>query len=218
MVRSSAIVLHSGGLDSTTCLLKAREGGLEVTSLGIDYGQRHRVELEYARIQCQRLGIPRKVIRVEWDKPTRKTPIGRTMDQIKGEVSSAFLPGRNVLFLAIACAEAAGIGATEVWIGVNAIDFSGYPDCRPEFVRAFRQMSRIANPESPTIRAPLLRMTKPQIARLAYRLGIRKGDVWACYRPQVTVRGIEVCGTCDACVLHKHAWSGVRAKPGMSLE
>jgi 7-cyano-7-deazaguanine synthase len=217
-VKTRILVLHSGGLDSTTCFLKARAAGFDVISLGIDFGQRHRIELEYARIQCQRFDIPRRVIRVEWDKPVRTTPTRRTVAQIRRGVSPAFLPGRNVLFLAIACAEAAGVAAREVWIGINAVDFSGYPDCRPEFVTAFRTMTRVANPSGPKIRAPLLRMTKPQIARLAYRLGLRRGDVWACYQPRLTARGIEACGKCDACVLHEHAWAGVRPTPEASVD
>lgn len=206
-MKQKAVVLHSGGLDSTLCLLMARQKGRDVLSLGIDYGQRHRIELEYAKLQCKRFGVARKIIRLEWDKPSRTIPTGRKIEEIKGGVSPAFLPGRNAVFLVVACAEAAGIGASEVWIGVNAVDYSGYPDCRPEFIQAFRRMARLAIPNGPKIRAPLLQMTKPQIARLGYRLGLRRGDVWCCYQPAITSRGIEPCGKCDACVLHDYAWS-----------
>ena len=206
-MKRKAVVLHSGGLDSTLCLLLAKQKKRDVLSLGIDYGQTHRIEIEYANIQCKRLGVPRKIIRLEWDKPRLPIPTNRTVEEMKRDVSPAFLPGRNAVFLAVACAEASGIGASEIWIGVNAIDFSGYPDCRPEFIEAFRKMARLAIPNGPKILAPLLRMTKPQIARRGYQLGLRRGDVWCCYQPAMSAQGIESCGKCDACILHEYAWS-----------
>ena len=201
-----AIVLHSGGLDSTLCVLLAMQEGREVISLSVDYGQRHRIELEYADKQSQRYNISRKVLSVRWDKPANSIPLDRTISEMRQDVSPAFLPGRNALFLTLACAEASGIGASEVWIGVNAIDFSGYPDCRPEFIEKFRIMIEAAIPNGPKIVTPLLEMSKPEIARRAYEFGIRKGDVWCCYKPEITCRGIEPCGRCDACLLHEHAW------------
>lgn len=207
IMSSKVIVLHSGGLDSTLCLLRAQRKGHSVISLGIDYGQKHRVELEYAKQQCERFNVVRKVLRVEWDKPVLHVPENRTVDEMRRSVSPAFLPGRNAVFLTLACAEAAGAGAAEVWIGVNAVDFSGYPDCRPAFIQAFRKMVQKAIPNGPRIVAPLLYLSKPQIARSAYRLGLRRGDVWCCYRPELTARGVEPCGRCDACLLHEHAWN-----------
>lgn len=211
-----ALVLHSGGLDSTVCLLKAQQRGRDVLSLGIDYGQTHRIELEYARQQSERFAIQRRVLKIEWDKPLRQTPVNRTPAEMRRGTSSAFLPGRNAVFLTLACAEAAGIGAAEVWIGVNAIDFSGYPDCRPEFIGAFQKMIRRAIPHGPRIVAPLLRWSKVRIARAALSLGLQPGDVWCCYRPQLTHRGVEPCGQCDACILHEHAWMGSKSKIQMS--
>jgi len=121
-------VLHSGGLDSTVCLLMAAASRDEVLSFGIDYGQTHSVELDYARHQCARFGVRRRQVRVTWDKPPRQMPAGRTLQEISGGGrSSAFLPGRNLVFLSLATAEAAGLGFDEVWIGVNSVDFSGYP-------------------------------------------------------------------------------------------
>jgi len=201
-----ALVLHSGGLDSTLCLLLAREAGRKVVSLGVDYGQRHRIELEYAFAQSRRYGIERRVLRVEWDKPVRDIPTGRSLDEIRAGISPAFLPGRNAVFLTLACAEATGIEAGEVWIGVNALDFSGYPDCRPEFIAAFKSMINAAIPGGPEIVAPLIQMSKPQIAAEARRLGLAPGDTWSCYQPRFTPQGITPCGECDACVLHDHAW------------
>ena len=201
-----ALVLHSGGLDSTLCLLLAKEAGHEVVSLGIDYGQRHHIELEYALAQCRKHGVKRRILRVEWDKPARDIPTGRSLDEIRSGVSPAFLPARNAVFLTLACAEAAGIGAAEVWIGVNAVDSSGYPDCRPEFVEAFRAMIDAAIPGGPKVVAPLIEMSKPAIAAEARRLGLAPGDTWSCYQPCFTNQGITPCGRCDACILHDHAW------------
>jgi 7-cyano-7-deazaguanine synthase len=202
----NALVLHSGGLDSTVCLLLAKEAGRKVLSLGIDYGQRHRIELEYALAQCRKYSIERRLLRIEWDKPVREIPLGRSLDEIRSGVSPSFLPGRNALFLTLACAEAAGIKAEEVWIGVNSIDFSGYPDCKPEFVDAFKMMIKEAIPGGPDLVAPLLKMSKADIATEASRLGIARGDTWSCYQPRFTPRGICPCEKCDACVLHDHAW------------
>lgn len=201
-----AVILHSGGMDSTLCLLLAKEKGREVVSLGIDYGQRHRIELEYANSQCHQYKIKRRVLRVEWDKPIRDIPIGRSLDEIRSGISPAFLPARNAVFLSLACAEATGIGAEEVWIGVNVQDSSGYPDCRPEFIDSFKAMMNAAVPEGPKIVAPLIMMSKPEIAAEAKRLGIAPGDTWSCYQPQFTSQGIAPCGQCDACILHNHAW------------
>jgi 7-cyano-7-deazaguanine synthase len=183
-----------------------------VVSLGIDYGQRHKIELEFAHQQSERFGVLRRVLKIEWDKPVHPIPLNRSLSEMRRSVSVAFLPGRNAVFLALACAEAAGIGAAEVWTGVNAIDFSGYPDCRPEFIGAFQKMIRRAIPDGPKIVAPLLRWSKVRIARAALSLGLQRGDVWYCYRPQLTTRGVEPCRRCDACILHEHAWRGLKPK------
>lgn len=184
----------------------AAEAGREVVSLGIDYGQRHHVELEYARAQCRARGIERRVLRVEWDKPADEVPVGRTMEEMRSGIAPTFLPGRNAVFLTLACAEAAGIGAGEVWIGVNAVDFSGYPDCRPAFIEAFTAMMALAIPDGPAIIAPVIHRSKAEIAAEGRRLGLAPGDTWSCYQPRMTARGLSPCGACDACVLHDHAW------------
>jgi 7-cyano-7-deazaguanine synthase len=200
------VVLHSGGLDSTLCLLLAREAGRDVVSLSIDYGQRHRIELEYAMAQCRRFGFERRVLRVDWDKPVRDIPTGRSLYEIRSGISPAFLPMRNAVFLTLACAEATGIEAGEVWIGVNAVDFSGYPDCRPEFIDSFKAMINAAVPDGPEVVAPLIEMSKSAIATEAKRLGLTPGETWSCYQPLFTNQGISPCGQCDACILHDHAW------------
>lgn len=204
---SRAVVLHSGGLDSTVCLLLALKKRRHVVSLGIDYGQRHHIELDYASAQCRRFGVERRVLSVRWDKPERPLPTNRSVSELGKAVSPAFLPARNGLFLILGCAEAAGVGASEVWTGINSVNFSGYPDCKPEFMAAFRKLIRIGIPRGPKVLAPLQHKSKPQIARLGKRLGLNSSDTWSCYRPQPTASGLSPCGKCDACVLHAFAWT-----------
>lgn len=204
------LVLHSGGMDSTTCLYKAHRDGSEVFSLGIDYGQKLAVELMFAQRHCDALGVPREVVKVNWRKPERQVPTGRSVDEMRANISPAFLPSRNAVFLSIACAHAAGIDAQEVHAGMNSVDFSGYPDCTPKFLDAFSAMMAIANPGGARIVAPLLYMDKPAIAALAHDLGIGKHDTWSCYRPELREGSVVPCGQCDACRLHDHAWRAIQ--------
>lgn len=204
--KATAVVLHSGGLDSTLCLLLARERGRRVVSLGIDYGQTHEIEMTYAARQAARFGVERRVLQVRWDKPFRQVPKDRTVEEIRSGQSTAFLPGRNLVFLSLAAAESAGVGAREVWLGINAVDFSGYPDCTPTFLNAFRACLTAAIPNGPELVAPLITLTKPQIAKEAKRLGLTSTDTWSCYRPALVDGVATPCGRCDACVLHEYAW------------
>ena len=194
-------------MDSSVALLLARREGRDALSLGIDYGQRHSVELLYAGRLCERVGIPRRVLEVKWDMPQTGIPRNRELDEMRSAgPSPAFLPARNAVFLVLAAAEAAGVGATELWLGVNALDYSGYPDCRPEFLAAFEEMLARAMPDPPKVVAPLVERTKPQIAALARELGIGPGDTWSCYDPQLGEGGVTPCSICDACKLHAYAW------------
>lgn len=204
--QKKVVVLHSGGLDSTVCMLLAISRGYKVLSLGVNYNQHHVIELDYAAKQCERFGIDRKVISVTWDKPARVIPTNRSIEKIRSGVSVAFLPGRNGIFLMLAAAEAAGIGANEVWTGINSVDFSGYPDCRAEFLGSFQKMLSFAIPKGSRLVAPLQNKSKPQIARMAKKLGIGVADTWSCYRPTITANGLSPCGACDACKLHEFAW------------
>lgn len=205
------LVLHSGGMDSTTCLYKAHREGAEVFSLGMNYGQKLAVELMFAQRHCDTLGIPREVVNVSWQKPQRSIPIGRSVEEMRADVSPAFLPSRNAVFLSVACAHAAGIGADEVHTGINSVEFSGYPDCTPEFLNSFAAMMAIANPSGARIVAPLLQMSKPQIAELARNMGIGEHDTWSCYQPLLLDGAVTPCGVCDACRLHEHAWRAIEA-------
>ena len=201
------IVLHSGGMDSSVALLIAQQSGASVLSLGFDYAQAHSVELLYAAALCRRHAIPRRIIRVEWDKPVLGVPTGRSFEEMGSSPSSAFLPARNAVFLTLAAAEAAGVGAGELWLGVNALDYSGYPDCRPEFIEAFQAMLAAAIPQPPLVVAPLIDKTKPQIAALARELGLERGETWSCYDPQLGQWGVSPCEICDACRLNELAWT-----------
>jgi len=194
-------------LDSTVCLLLARREGRVPRSLGISYGQRHDVEMDFAARQCRDFGIERHVLDVAWQKPDIYIPRDRSVDEMKAGIAPTFVPGRNAVFLALACAEAAGIGATEVWLGVNAVDYSGYPDCRQSFLDAFAAMWAEAVPNPPRIVAPLVTLTKPEIAALARELGLKHGDTWSCYAPDTSSGEAKPCGHCDACLLHTHAWA-----------
>lgn len=207
--QKKVVVLHSGGLDSTVCLLLAKQRGHSAISLGVSYNQHHQVELDYASAQCLRFGIERRIVSVAWTKPQREIPMDRTVDEIRAQASPAFLPGRNGLFLMLAAAEAAGSGANEFWTGINSVDFSGYPDCKPEFVKSFQEMLHFAIPGGPKLVAPLQLKTKPQIAKMAKKFGITKHDTWSCYRPKITPVGFSPCGKCDACKLHEFAWHGL---------
>lgn len=200
------LVLHSGGMDSTTCLYAAKAQGHDVHSLGVDYGQKLSIELLFAARQCAEINVPRDVIRVNWAKPERVIPTNRPVEEMHKAVSPAFLPSRNVVFLSLAVAHAAGIGAEEVQIGLNCVDFSGYPDCTQEFFESYKAMSAVANPGGAAISAPLLTMSKRDIARLAQQHGLGEHDTWSCYRPQIVDGGVTPCHECDACLLHTHAW------------
>jgi 7-cyano-7-deazaguanine synthase len=206
-MRRRILVLHSGGMDSTVCLYAAHQAGHEVVSLGVDYGQRLAVEMMFAERHCAHLGVRREVVRVQWNKPDRDIPLDRGTDEMRASVSPAFLPSRNIVFLALASAHAAGLGADEVQIGLNCVDFSGYPDCTIEFFESFQAMLAIGNPESPVLSAPLLRMSKREIAAQAQSFGLSEWDTWSCYRPQLREGAVTPCLRCDACRLHAEAWA-----------
>lgn len=203
------VVLHSGGLDSTVCLLLAAEKEGEVLSVGFRYGQGEGVELEYAAWQCGRWGIRREVMNVDIRCPTTQVPQGRTLKEIGGGIAPTFIPARNLIFLSIGINVCVTEKAEELWIGVSEIDYSGYPDCRGPFIDAVRGTAGVAVPEPPDICTPLLRAGKGTVGREARRLGLREQDTWSCYLPVANSEarfGVEACGLCDACRLHALAW------------
>ncbi|HEY6099646.1 MAG TPA: 7-cyano-7-deazaguanine synthase QueC [Anaeromyxobacter sp.] len=220
--RRRAVVLLSGGLDSSTCLAVARVAGFEAHCLSVDYGQRHRGELARARRIARALGAAgHEVVKVDLSAfggsalTDRSIPVpkGRSPSRMARDIPVTYVPARNTVLLALALAHAETIGAEDVYVGVNALDYSGYPDCRPEFLRAFERVARVAaragvSGRALRIRAPLLRLSKAGIIKLGAALGVPYRLTQSCYDP---VRG-RACGSCDACVLRRMGFeeAGVR--------
>jgi 7-cyano-7-deazaguanine synthase len=211
--RTRAVVLLSGGLDSTTCLAVALADGLEAHCLSVDYGQRHRGELQRARAVARRMGAAsHRVVKVDLSAfggsaltdAAIRVPKGRAARAMAADIPVTYVPARNTVMLALALAHAEVIGAEVIFVGVNAVDYSGYPDCRPEFLRAFEKLARVATKAGVEgrpleIRAPLLRLSKAGIVKLGTRLGVDYAGTLSCYDP---VRG-RACGRCDACQLRR---------------
>src|SRR3954453_18474040 len=202
----SAVVLLFGGLDSMVCAGLAREAGFSVIGLTIDYGQRHRVELESARAIAKRLTDRQIVLPLDL-RPFGGSALPADLDVPKGGVEEGspvtYVPARNTIFLSLALGLAEASGARDIFIGVNALDYSGYPDCRPAFIAQFERLANLATKagvegDSFTIHAPLLDLTKADIAREAQRLGLDAGLSHSCYAPAPDGRA---CGRCDACRL-----------------
>ena len=204
------IVLLSGGLDSATTLLIAKQEGFEVFALSFDYGQRHRAELEWARRLAARYGA-REHRLLELDLPARNTSaltdptLSVPKDSLGAEaIPVTYVPARNTLFLAHAVAWGETLEAGDIFIGANALDYSGYPDCRPEYLAAFEEMANLGTRAGVErrlrfrIHAPLLTMTKAQIVLRAAELGLDFGLTSSCYDPSP---GGDPCGRCDACLL-----------------
>ncbi len=209
---SRAVVLLSGGLDSATCLLIARAEGFEVFALSFDYGQRHKVELDRARDLAAACGVrEHRVVHLDYPAPgaSALTDSAKAVPRHRlGEepIPATYVPARNTLFLANALAWAEAINARDIFLGANALDYSGYPDCRPEFLEAFEKAANLgtkAGVQGETafrIRAPLLQMTKAQIVSRAAALGLNFALTSSCYDP--SPQGIP-CGACDACLLRE---------------
>ncbi|MEI9849573.1 MAG: 7-cyano-7-deazaguanine synthase QueC [Sphingomonas sp.] len=207
MTGSIAVVLVSGGLDSMVAAARAREAGHRLLALSVDYNQRHQVELAAARRIAHTLGAERHVVlpldlrafggsALTDDTPVPKTGVG-------AEIPVTYVPARNTIFLSLALGWAEAVGARDLFIGVNALDYSGYPDCRPEFIAAFEKLADLATKagvegEPFRIHAPLQHMTKADIVRECVRLGLDAGISWSCYDP---APGGLHCGLCDSCRL-----------------
>jgi len=211
--RPAAVVLLSGGLDSMVTAAIARERGFAVHALTVDYGQRHRLELQSARRIAARLELAEQV---EIALDLRKFGGSALTDAIevpKDGVGSAipvtYVPARNLVFLALTTAFAEARGSRDIFIGVNALDYSGYPDCRPEFIASFTETARLGTKAGVegrpfTVHAPLQHLTKADIARECARLGLEPAWSWSCYDP--TEEGLA-CGACDSCRLRKKGFA-----------
>ncbi|AKU92160.1 Queuosine Biosynthesis QueC ATPase [Vulgatibacter incomptus] len=209
------VVLLSGGLDSTTCLaIATRRDGLEAHCLSFDYGQRHRQEIEHAATVAAALGAAsHRVARMDLSEVSRSALLDRTIEvpkdrepgRIGDDLPSTYVPARNTIFLAVALGMAETLGAEAIYLGVNALDYSGYPDCRPAFVKAFADLARAAcEDRAPRIESPLLYLTKAEIIRLGSSLGVDYSITHSCYDP--SAEG-WACGRCDACLLRSRGFA-----------
>jgi 7-cyano-7-deazaguanine synthase len=214
-----AIVLCSGGIDSTTCLaIAAAEGFRPLYSLSFDYGQRHRCELAAARAIARVFQVAEhRVISIDLRRFGQSAltdniavPKDRDESAMAAEIPITYVPARNTIFLSYALAWAEVLGARDVFIGVNAVDYSGYPDCRPEFIAAFEKLANLATKMTTSgggvfrVHAPLLHLTKGQIIRRGLELGVDYSLTHSCYDPDAAGRA---CGRCDSCLLRKKGFA-----------
>ena len=209
----AAVVLLSGGLDSMVTAGLAREQGFALNALTIDYGQRHRIEIEAARLIAERLGAARHVVLPLDLRAFGGSALTDDIAVPKGGLTPGipvtYVPARNLVFLSLTLAWAEALGARDIFIGVNALDYSGYPDCRPEFIAGFAALAELATKAGSEgagkgggfrIHAPLQHLGKAEIAREARRLGLEPGWSWSCYDPLDDGRA---CGLCDSCRLRR---------------
>ncbi|MGB9457006.1 MAG: 7-cyano-7-deazaguanine synthase QueC [Bryobacteraceae bacterium] len=212
--RGKAVCLLSGGLDSATCLALARRDGFACYAITFDYGQRHKFELEAAARIAAALGVERHlVVKVGLDvfggsalTADVAVPKARSLDEMSHGIPVTYVPARNTIFLSLALAWAEVLESADIFIGVNALDYSGYPDCRPEYIEAYQRMANLATRagvEGSTrlkIHTPLIALSKAQIVTLARELGVPFGLTHSCYDPGP---GGRPCGACDACLLRR---------------
>ncbi|MHC4416367.1 MAG: 7-cyano-7-deazaguanine synthase QueC [Planctomycetota bacterium] len=213
-----AVVLLSGGVDSATTLAIAAHEGFDCRCLTFDYGQRHRFELAAARAVARAMKVTdHRVVKVDLracggsaltddiDVPKDQPP---PREGIPGDIPVTYVPARNTVFLSLALGRAEVLGSTDIFIGVNAIDYSGYPDCRPQYIEAFETMASLATKMGVQgtrirIHTPLIKLTKAQIIRRGVELGVDYGLTFSCYDPD---EGGHPCGRCDACLLRQRGF------------
>jgi 7-cyano-7-deazaguanine synthase len=216
-MRKKAVVLLSGGLDSATCCAVAKSEGFLVCALSFDYGQRHRIELAAARRLAKFFSVKEHRV-VEIDRAALagssltsggEVPKHRAPSRIASGIPSTYVPARNTIFLAYALAYAEQIGSADIFIGVNALDYSGYPDCRPEYIAAFEAMANLATKagvegKKLSVHAPLVNLTKAQIILKGTALGVDYSHTKSCYDPMPSG---AACGACDSCLLRKKGFA-----------
>jgi 7-cyano-7-deazaguanine synthase len=210
MEKKKAVVLVSGGLDSVTALAMAQERGFDCHALAVDYGQRHRSELDAARRVTEAAGVPLKVLPLNL-RAIGGSALTEEIDVPEGGTSGipvTYVPARNTIMLSLALAHAEVLGADDIFIGVNAVDYSGYPDCRPEFIEAYQAMARLATKAGVeggrmTIHTPLIDLTKAEIIRQGTELGVDYSMTVSCYQADGEGRA---CGLCDSCRIRKEGF------------
>lgn len=218
MLNKKTVVLLSGGVDSTTVLAIARKEGFDVFAMSCLYGQRHKVEIEKAREIAARMGVVKHIV-VEIDlrvfggsalTSNIEVPKDRPVAEMAHGIPVTYVPARNTIFLSYALAWAEVLGASDIYIGVNALDYSGYPDCRPEYIEAYERMANLATKagvegsQQLKIHAPLVRMTKAEIIKTGLELGVDYALTSSCYDPGANG---EPCGRCDSCVLRNKGFA-----------
>ena len=210
-MNNNAVVLLSGGLDSATTLALARKAGHVCHCLSLDYGQRHRVELDAAARVAASLGASaHRIVQLDLSQfggsALTDTSIAVPIDGLRPGIPVTYVPARNTIMLSLALAWAEVLGAADIFVGINAVDYSGYPDCRPEFLRAFEAMANLATKAAVEgrrlrLHAPLIALSKAEIIRRGIALGVDYGLTISCYQADATGRA---CGVCDSCRL-RHA-------------
>jgi 7-cyano-7-deazaguanine synthase len=214
-MKSKAVVLLSGGLDSATTAAIALEDGYEVLALSFRYGQRHEKELQASQIVAKILGIQEHFIidinLAQWGGSSLTDPsLSIPQDGVKaGVIPSTYVPGRNTVFIAIALSLAEAKNASAIYLGINAVDYSGYPDCRPEYLEAYQKLANLSSKvgvEGKPLQliAPLVHDTKTDIVRRALKLGVPISQTWSCYQG-----GDQPCGVCDSCRIRNQALTEV---------
>ncbi len=209
-----AVVLVSGGLDSATALVMAQDLGFECLALSVDYGQRHHSELDAARRVADAAGVPLKIVPLDL-RAIGGSALTDDIDVPESETSGipvTYVPARNTIMLSLALAYAEVLGANDIFIGVNAVDYSGYPDCRPEFIAAYQEMARLATRASVegipmTIHTPLIGLTKAEIIRSGTELGVDYVVTVSCYQADGEGRA---CGVCDSCRIRRDGFAAAK--------
>ncbi len=215
----TAVVLLSGGLDSATCLALARRDGFRCHALTFDYGQRHKAEIECSARVADSLGAESHTVYSLDVTPFAGSSLTTgghvpkdSPEPGSGAIPSTYVPARNLVFLSIATAYAEVLGAGDIFVGVNAVDYSGYPDCRPEFVESFAQSAKLATRRGTesglplTIHTPLLKLSKSGIVRAGLEAGVDFSLTTSCYDPLPGDHGPLACGRCDACILRRRGF------------
>lgn len=214
--KQKAVVLLSGGLDSTTTLALAHAQGFELHALSFDYGQRHQREVEAAAVVARHYGVTRqKTVTIDLrafggSALTAEIPVphARSLEAMAQDIPITYVPARNTIFLSFALAYAEVTGANDIFLGINAIDYSGYPDCRPEYLEAYERLANLATKASAQdgrrfrLHAPLITMSKADIVRKGLELGVPFELTWSCYEG-----GEAACGTCDSCLLRLNGFA-----------
>jgi len=210
--KKKAIILSSGGLDSTTVMAVAKDQGFDIFSLSFDYGQRHLLELDASKKVANQMGVSHHLVTTINMRDIGGSALTDGIDVPKNssftdeEIPVTYVPARNTIFLSFALAWAEVLGAEDIFIGVNAVDYSGYPDCRPEYIQAFQSMANLATKSGVEkkskihIQTPLIHMTKAEIIRLGVSLGVDYSQTHSCYDPSSDGKS---CGECDSCILRK---------------